>query len=172
MAASGKAPLAFGSSDNSYSVADQQNACLPPDDQVLPDATGLMSMSADPTTRLHANSKGRHEHERPQAPPASGRPLKERPTGTSVTRQANALNFKDLLNCRNSSEALSPGFPASLGEYCSSGIDPFWARLQTELLDRRRWHTRVELANAIFEYLEIFHNRAATPQRLGLAHPG
>jgi transposase InsO family protein len=31
--------------------------------------------------------------------------------------------------------------------------------MQTELLDRRRWKTRVELANAIFEYLEIFHNR-------------
>jgi hypothetical protein len=139
MAASGKAPLAFGSSDTSYSVADQQNACLPPDHQVLPDATGLMSTSADPTTRLHANSKGRHEPERPQAPPASGRPLKERPTGTSVTRQANTPNSKDYLNYRNSSEALSPGFPASLlvgranpmpdatrreiGEYCSSGID-------------------------------------------------
>ena len=67
------------------------------------------STSADPTTRLHANSKGRHEPERPQAPPASGRPLKERPTGTSVTRQANTPNSKDHLNYRNSSEALSPG---------------------------------------------------------------
>jgi transposase len=27
------------------------------------------------------------------------------------------------------------------------------------LLDRHRWRTRLELANAIFEYLEIFHNR-------------
>jgi hypothetical protein len=30
--------------------------------------------------------------------------------------------------------------------------------MQTELLDRQRWTTRVELANAIFEYLETFHN--------------
>src|SRR5689334_7237323 len=28
--------------------------------------------------------------------------------------------------------------------------------MQVELLDRQRWRTRVELANAIFEYLEIF----------------
>ncbi len=28
-------------------------------------------------------------------------------------------------------------------------IESFWARMQTELLDRRRWRTRVELANAI-----------------------
>jgi hypothetical protein len=32
-------------------------------------------------------------------------------------------------------------------------------RTQTELLNRRRWNTRVELANATFEYLEIFHDR-------------
>jgi putative transposase len=31
--------------------------------------------------------------------------------------------------------------------------------MQTELLDRRRWRTRVELANAIFEYIEGFYNR-------------
>ena len=30
--------------------------------------------------------------------------------------------------------------------------------MQVELLDRKRWTTRIELANAIFEYLEIFHN--------------
>jgi putative transposase len=29
-------------------------------------------------------------------------------------------------------------------------IEAFWGRMQTELLDRRRWTTRVELANAIF----------------------
>jgi putative transposase len=31
--------------------------------------------------------------------------------------------------------------------------------MQTELLNRRRWRTRLELANAIFEYVEVFHNR-------------
>jgi putative transposase len=43
--------------------------------------------------------------------------------------------------------------------YDNAVIESFWAQMQTELLDRRRWKTRVELANAIFEYLEIFHNR-------------
>src|SRR5512132_1561271 len=43
--------------------------------------------------------------------------------------------------------------------YDNAVIESFWARMQTELLDRRRWTTRIELANAIFEYLEIFHNR-------------
>jgi putative transposase len=43
--------------------------------------------------------------------------------------------------------------------YGNAVIESFWARMQTELLDRQRWTTRLELANAIFEYLEIFHNR-------------
>ena len=38
-------------------------------------------------------------------------------------------------------------------------MESFWARMQVELLDRQRWRTGIELANAIFEYLEIFHNR-------------
>jgi transposase InsO family protein len=43
--------------------------------------------------------------------------------------------------------------------------------MQTELLDRRRWNTRVELANAIFEYLEIFHNRQRRHSALGWRTP-
>jgi len=38
-------------------------------------------------------------------------------------------------------------------------MEVFWGRMQTELLNRKRWRTRLELANAIFEYVEIFHNR-------------
>ncbi|SEO94235.1 Integrase core domain-containing protein [Actinacidiphila rubida] len=31
--------------------------------------------------------------------------------------------------------------------------------MQVELLNRKRWKTRVELANAIFEFIAIFSNR-------------
>ena len=50
-------------------------------------------------------------------------------------------------------------------------MESFWARMQVELLDRRRWRTRIELANAIFEYLAIFHNRQRTPHSTRHAHP-
>jgi Integrase core domain len=43
--------------------------------------------------------------------------------------------------------------------YDNAMIESFWSRMQIELLDRRRWRTRQELANAIFEYVEVFHNR-------------
>lgn len=48
----------------------------------------------------------------------------------------------------------------SIGDcYDDAVIESPWGRMQTELLNRQRWKTRIELANAIFEYLEIFHNR-------------
>jgi len=50
-------------------------------------------------------------------------------------------------------------------------IESFWSRLQVELLDRQRWNTRVELANAIFKYLEIFHNRKRRHSALGMLTP-
>jgi len=40
--------------------------------------------------------------------------------------------------------------------------------MQTELLNRKRWKTRIELANAIFDYLEIFHNRQRRHSALGM----
>ncbi len=40
----------------------------------------------------------------------------------------------------------------SIGDcYDNSMIESFWSRMQVELLDRKKWNTRLELANAIFE---------------------
>jgi putative transposase len=60
----------------------------------------------------------------------------------------------------------------SVGDcYDNSMMEAFWSRMQVELLDRHRWKTRVELANAIFEYLEIFHNRTRRHSALGMVTP-
>jgi len=37
-------------------------------------------------------------------------------------------------------------------------IESFWSTMQRELLDRRSWVTRVELASAIFEWIKGFYN--------------
>jgi putative transposase len=50
-------------------------------------------------------------------------------------------------------------------------IESFWARLQTELLNRKKWKTRVELSTALFDYLEIFHNRNRRHSSLGMLTP-
>ena len=60
----------------------------------------------------------------------------------------------------------------SIGDcYDNAVIESFWSRMQVELLDRKRWRTRVELGNAIFEYLEIFHNRQRRHSALGMLTP-
>ena len=60
----------------------------------------------------------------------------------------------------------------SVGDYFDNAVvESFWARMQVELLNRQRWRTRIELANAIFEYLEIFHNRQRRHSALGMRTP-
>jgi putative transposase len=71
--------------------------------------------------------------------------------------------------------ALDSGLVPSMGSigdcFDNAMMESFWARMQVELLNRRRWHTRLELANAIFEYLEIFHNRQRRHSSLGMLTP-
>jgi putative transposase len=51
------------------------------------------------------------------------------------------------------------GSMGSVGDALDNAVsEAFFATLQTELLDRRGWETRAELANAIFEYVECFYN--------------
>ena len=60
----------------------------------------------------------------------------------------------------------------SVGDCYYNGLmESFWSRMQVELLDRQRWTTRLELANAIFDYLEIFHNRQRRHSALGYLSP-
>jgi putative transposase len=55
--------------------------------------------------------------------------------------------------------------------YDNAVAEAFWARMQTELLDRQRWRTRIELANAIFEYTEGFDNRRRRHSALNRTSP-
>jgi putative transposase len=60
----------------------------------------------------------------------------------------------------------------SIGDcYDNSMMESFWSRVQVELLDRKRWNTRIELATALFEHLEIFHNRQRRHSSLGMMTP-
>jgi hypothetical protein len=50
--------------------------------------------------------------------------------------------------------AVDSGLVPSMGSigdcYDNGQMESFWARMQVELLNRKRWNTRLELANAIF----------------------
>jgi transposase InsO family protein len=43
--------------------------------------------------------------------------------------------------------------------------------MQIEPLNRKRWRTRIDLANAIFEYIEIFYNRQRRHSQLDYEPP-
>lgn len=52
------------------------------------------------------------------------------------------------------------GSMGTIGDgYDNAMIESFWGTMQVELLNRKKWRTRLELANAIFEYIEIYYNR-------------
>ena len=50
-------------------------------------------------------------------------------------------------------------------------VEAFWARLQTELLNTKKWKTRTELATAIFDWIEVFYNRTRRHGSLGNMSP-
>ena len=71
--------------------------------------------------------------------------------------------------------AIDSGLVPSMGSvgdcFDNADIESFWSRTQIELLNCKRWRPRVELANAIFEYLEIFHNRQRRHSALAMLSP-
>jgi putative transposase len=50
-------------------------------------------------------------------------------------------------------------------------VESFWARMQTELLNRRKWRTRVELSTEIFDWIEVFYNRIRRHSSIGMQSP-
>jgi putative transposase len=50
-------------------------------------------------------------------------------------------------------------------------MESFWGRLQVELLNRRRWKTRIELASSIHDYIELWHNTRRRHSALGMLTP-
>lgn len=97
---------------------------------------------------------------------------KRKPTEGMIVHSDHGSQFTSWAfsdRVKNAGLALSMG---RVGDaYDNAMMEAFWGRLQTELLNRKRWRTRLELANAIFEYLEVFHNRKRRHSALGMLTP-
>jgi transposase InsO family protein len=69
----------------------------------------------------------------------------------------------------------SAGLLGSMGRVASSVdntmMESFWSTMQRELLDRRTWASREELAAAIFEWIEGFYNPHRRHSGLGYRSP-
>jgi putative transposase len=53
----------------------------------------------------------------------------------------------------------------------NAAAESFFATLQTELLDRQTWHTRRELGNAVFDYIETWYNSRRRHSSIGMLSP-
>jgi transposase InsO family protein/transposase-like protein len=69
----------------------------------------------------------------------------------------------------------SSGLAHSLGTvgdaFDNAMVESFWGRMQTELLNTRKWKTRIELSSAIFDWIEAFYNRVRRHSSLGMISP-
>ena len=66
---------------------------------------------------------------------------------------------------------LMPTF-GSVGDACDNAMmESFWSSMQTQLLDRWRWRTRLKLTNAIFDYIEAFYIRQRRHSSLDYVSP-
>lgn len=65
-----------------------------------------------------------------------------------------------------------PGSMGTVGDALDNAVaESFFATLQTELLDRHRWTSRRQLAQAIFEWIEVFYNQQRRHSTLGMHAP-
>jgi putative transposase len=55
--------------------------------------------------------------------------------------------------------------------YDNATMESFWGTLQLELLDRKEWNTRDDLANAIFEWIECWYNPKRRHSSIGMLSP-
>jgi len=67
------------------------------------------------------------------------------------------------------------GLLGSMGRVASSVdnalVESFWSTMQRELLDRRRWASRTELASAMFEWIDGWYNPRRRHSALGYLSP-
>jgi len=69
-----------------------------------------------------------------------------------------ALNPRPGRSPRAQQAGLVPSLGTVGDPYDNAVIESFWGRIHVELFNRQRWNTRIECANAMFDYMEGFHN--------------
>ena len=84
--------------------------------------------------------------------------MRRKPVGTVVHSDRGAQYTSWLFGRRLRDAGLLGSMGKVACAFDNALMESFFGSLQIELLDRRIWDTRAELANAIFEYIEAFYN--------------
>lgn len=69
------------------------------------------------------------------------------------------------------SAGLMPSFGTIGDGYDNAMMESFWSSMQIELLNRKKWRTRLDLANAIFDYIDFFYNRQRRHSQIDYVSP-
>ncbi|MGA9493974.1 MAG: IS3 family transposase [Mycobacterium sp.] len=84
--------------------------------------------------------------------------LRRKPVGTVVHSDRGTQYTSWLFGSRLRDAGLLGSMGKVACAFDNAMIESFFGSMQIELLDRRSWSTRAELATAIFEYIEAFYN--------------
>lgn len=95
-----------------------------------------------------------------------------RPKRGSIVHADHGVQFTSWAFTDNVRRAgLMPSFGSVGDAFDNAMMESFRSTMQIELLDRRRWKTRLELSNAIFDFIEVFYNRRRRHSRIGYVSP-
>ena len=95
-----------------------------------------------------------------------------RPADSTVIHSDQGTQYGSWTLTRRALDAgLRPSMAAVGTCFDNALMESFWSRVQVELLDRQASSTRLKLATALFEYVEIFHNRQRRHSSLGMLTP-
>src|SRR4029450_3144937 len=83
--------------------------------------------------------------------------------GTQFTSWAFSEHVRDA--------GIAPSMGAVGSAFDNAMMESFWGRLQVELLNRRRWNTRIEPPAAIPDYIELWHNTRRRHSSLAMRPP-
>ncbi len=104
---------------------------------------------------------------------ALGMAIRRRSPGSeSIIHSDRGVQFASWVFSQKVRDAgLAPSMGSVGAPFDNAMVEAFWARMQVELLNRKRWKTRVELATAMHDYIEIWHNTRRRHSALNMLTP-
>jgi putative transposase len=93
-------------------------------------------------------------------------------TSSSIVHADHGAQFTSwAFSERLRESGLMPSFGSVGDAFDNAMMESFWSSMQIELLNRTKWRTRLELTNAIFDYIEVFYNRQRRHSQLDYRSP-
>ena len=104
---------------------------------------------------------------------ALGMAIRRRSPGSeSIIHSDRGVQFASWVFSQKVRDAgLAPSMGSVGAPFDNAMVEAFWARMQVELLNRKKWKTRIELATAIHDYIELFHNTRRRHSALNMLTP-